>query len=49
MSYVNSTNPYWINGAQALAAPAVKASGMEVLSMAYMVAEVRVELTLTCL
>ena len=39
MSYVNSTNPYWINGAQALAAPAVKASGMEVLSMAYMVAE----------
>ena len=39
MSYVNSTNPYWINGAQALAAPAVKASGMEILSMAYMVAE----------
>ncbi|WP_296880702.1 geranylgeranylglyceryl/heptaprenylglyceryl phosphate synthase [uncultured Methanobrevibacter sp.] len=39
MSYVNSRNPYWINGAQALAAPAVKASGMEILSMAYMVAE----------
>lgn len=39
MSYVNSTNPYWINGAQALAAPAVKASGIEILSMAYMVAE----------
>lgn len=39
MSYVNSTNPYWINGAQALAAPAVKASGIEVLPMAYMVTE----------
>ena len=39
MSYVNSTNPYWINGAQALAAPAVKASGIEVLPMAYMVVE----------
>jgi len=37
MSYVNSTNPYWINGAQALAAPAVKASGMEILPMHYMV------------
>lgn len=37
MSYVNSRNPYWINGAQALAAPAVKASGMEILSMHYMV------------
>ena len=39
MSYVNSTNPYWINGAQAIAAPAVKASGMEILSMHYMVVE----------
>ena len=28
MSYVNSTNPYWINGAQSLAAPLVKKSGM---------------------
>jgi phosphoglycerol geranylgeranyltransferase len=37
MSYVNSRNPYWINGAQAIAAPAVKASGMEILSMHYMV------------
>jgi len=37
MSYVNSTNPYWINGAQAIAAPAVKASGMEILPMHYMV------------
>lgn len=39
MSYVNSNNPYWINGAQAIAAPSVKASGSEILSMAYMVAE----------
>ena len=39
MSYVNSTNQYWINGAQALAAPAVKASGIEILPMAYMVVE----------
>ena len=39
MSYVNSTNPYWINGAQALAAPSVKASGIEILPMEYMVAE----------
>jgi phosphoglycerol geranylgeranyltransferase len=39
MSYVNSTNPYWINGAQSLAAPSVKASGLEILPMAYMVAE----------
>ena len=39
MSYVNSTNPYWINGAQAIAAPAVKASGMEILPMHYMVVE----------
>lgn len=39
MSYVNSTNPYWINGAQALAAPSVKAAGIEILPMAYMVVE----------
>ena len=37
MSFVNSRNSYWINGAQALAAPAVKASGMEILPMHYMV------------
>ncbi|WP_432645704.1 geranylgeranylglyceryl/heptaprenylglyceryl phosphate synthase [Methanobrevibacter sp.] len=37
MSFVNSRDPYWINGAQALAAKAVKTSGMEVLSMHYMV------------
>ena len=39
MSFVNSINPYWINGAQALAAPSVKASGIEILPMAYMVVE----------
>ena len=39
MSYVNSTNPYWINGAQSLAAPLVKKSGIEVLPMGYMVVE----------
>ena len=37
MSYVNSRNPYWINGAQAIAAPSVKAAGMEILSMHYIV------------
>ena len=37
MSYVNSRNPYWINGAQAIAAPSVKTSGMEILSMHYIV------------
>ena len=37
MSFVNSRNPYWINVAQALAAPAVKASGLEILPMHYMV------------
>ena len=39
MSYINSTNQYWINGAQSIAAPTVKASGSEILSMAYMVVE----------
>ena len=39
MTYINSSNPYWINGAQAIAAPSVKASGSEILSMAYMVVE----------
>ena len=39
MSFINSTNPYWLVGAQALAAPAVKASGIETLPMAYMVCE----------
>jgi phosphoglycerol geranylgeranyltransferase len=39
MSFINSTNPYWIVGAQALAAPAVKESGIETLPMGYMVCE----------
>ena len=39
MSYLNSNNPYWIIGAQALASPAVKKSGIEALPMGYMVAE----------
>lgn len=39
MTYVNSTNPYWIVGAQALASMAVKQSGIEVLPMGYMVVE----------
>ena len=37
MSYVNSRNPYWINGAQAIAALSVKDYGMEILSMHYIV------------
>lgn len=39
MSYLNSTNPYWIIGAQALGAMEVKKSGIEILPMGYMVAE----------
>ena len=39
MSYLNSNNPYWIIGAQALASSAVKKSGIETLPMGYMVAE----------
>lgn len=39
MSYLNSTNPYWIVGAQSLAAMTVKESGIEVLPMGYMVVE----------
>ncbi len=39
MSYLNSTNPYWITGAQSLAAMTVKQSGIEVLPMGYMVIE----------
>lgn len=39
MSFINSTNPYWLVGAQALAAPSVKESGIETLPMAYMVVE----------
>ncbi|MHA1137021.1 MAG: geranylgeranylglyceryl/heptaprenylglyceryl phosphate synthase [Candidatus Thorarchaeota archaeon] len=36
MSLLNSTNPYWIIGAQALAAPKVKLSGVEAIPMAYL-------------
>ncbi|MFB6075718.1 MAG: geranylgeranylglyceryl/heptaprenylglyceryl phosphate synthase [Candidatus Aenigmatarchaeota archaeon] len=36
---VNSRNPYWITGAQAMSAPAVHQSGVEVISTAYIVVE----------
>lgn len=39
MSYLNSNNPYWITGAQALSAVAVKKAGIERLPMGYVVAE----------
>ena len=39
MSFVNSSNPYWLVGAQALAAPTVKKSGIEALPMGYLVVE----------
>lgn len=39
MSLLNSTNPYWITGAQALGAPTIKKMGIEVLSMGYLVVE----------
>lgn len=39
MSYLNSNNPYWIIGAQALSTPAVKKSGVEIIPMGYVVAE----------
>lgn len=39
MSLLNSTNPYWIIGAQALGAPQVKKIGIEVLPMGYIVIE----------
>ena len=39
MSLLNSTNPYWIIGAQALAAPNVKKIGIETLPMGYLVIE----------
>ena len=39
MSLLNSTNPYWIIGAQALAAPSIKKMGIEVLSMGYVLVE----------
>ncbi len=39
MSLLNSTNPYWIVGAQALGAPAIKKIGIETISMGYLVVE----------
>ena len=39
MSYLNSNNPYWIIGAQALGAMSVKKSGIERIPMGYVVAE----------
>lgn len=39
MSMLNSTNPYWITGAQALAAPTVKKIGIETIPMGYLIIE----------
>jgi len=39
MSMLNSRNPYWISGAQILAAPTVAQYKVEALSMGYMVVE----------
>ena len=39
MSLLNSANPYWIIGAQALSAPGIKKMGIEILSMGYLVVE----------
>ena len=39
MSMLNSRNPYWISGAQTLAAPMVKQYGIEPLPVGYMVVE----------
>lgn len=39
MSLLNSTNPYWITGAQALAAPSVKKMDIETLPMGYLIIE----------
>lgn len=39
MSLLNSTNPYWIIGAQALGAPGIKMSEIETISMAYLMVE----------
>ncbi|KZX17502.1 heptaprenylglyceryl phosphate synthase [Methanobrevibacter cuticularis] len=39
MSFLNSNNPYWIMGAQALGAPAVKKAGIEAIPMGYMVVQ----------
>ena len=39
MSLLNSANPYWIIGAPALGAPAVKKMGIETLPMGYLLVE----------
>ncbi|MFP3950097.1 MAG: geranylgeranylglyceryl/heptaprenylglyceryl phosphate synthase [Candidatus Micrarchaeia archaeon] len=39
MSLLNSRNPYWITGAQTLAAPMIKQYGIEPLPVGYMVVE----------
>lgn len=39
MSMLNSTNPYWITGAQALSAPNVKKIGIETIPMGYLIIE----------
>lgn len=39
MSLLNSTNPYWIIGAQALGAPNIKKLGIETIPMGYLVIE----------
>jgi phosphoglycerol geranylgeranyltransferase len=39
MSLLNSSNPYWITGAQALGAPIIKKMGIETISMGYLVVE----------
>ena len=37
MSLLNSSSPYWITGAQAIAAPIIKKIGIEPISMAYII------------
>lgn len=39
ISLLNSRNPYWITGSQALSAPSVYLSGIEVIPTAYLVVE----------
>ncbi len=39
MSLLNSRNPYWISGAQALGAPLIRRMGLEAIPMAYLIIE----------
>jgi phosphoglycerol geranylgeranyltransferase len=39
MSFLNSNNPYWIIGAQAIGAVAVKKTGIEAIPMGYLVVQ----------